>query len=62
MVSDKVKENAFEPKIKLKIIDMESGKERTCEPAEAKVWKWDEPNIMHFVIGARLIHGHNSSK
>jgi hypothetical protein len=53
-VSDKVKENNFEPKIKLKIIDMESGNQSTCEPGEAKTWKWDDPTIMRIVAGHQV--------
>jgi hypothetical protein len=53
-MSDKIEENTFEPIIKLKIIDMESGKERTCQPAEAKTWKWDDPTIMRIVAGRQV--------
>jgi hypothetical protein len=54
VMPNKVKENAFEPKIKLKIIDMESGKLSTCEPAEAKTWEWDNPSIMRIINGSQI--------
>ena len=53
-VSEKIKENTFNPKIKLKIIDMESGKERTGESTEAKTWKWNDPGIMRIVAGHQV--------
>jgi len=51
---NKVKENAFDPKIKLKIINMETGNMSTREPAEAKTWKWDDPTIMRIVAGHQV--------
>jgi hypothetical protein len=54
VIPNKVKENAFEPKIKLKIIDMETGKQSTCIPAEAKTWKWDNPSIMRIINGSQI--------
>jgi hypothetical protein len=54
VVSHEIKENMFERKIKLKIIDMESGKERICQPAEAKTWKWDDSAIMRIVAGHQV--------
>ncbi len=43
-----------EKKIKLKVIDMESGKERNFELAEAKTWEWDNPSIMRIVAGSQV--------
>jgi hypothetical protein len=43
--------HAAEKKINLKIIDMETGQQSTCEPDVAKNWNWDDPTIM------RLVHG-----
>jgi hypothetical protein len=40
-----------EPKIKLKVIDMETGKARFCELDEAKTWDWDNPEIMRMAGG-----------
>ena len=54
VVPNKVKENAFEPKIKLKIINMETGKVSTCEPVEAKTWNWDDPTVMRIVNGNQV--------
>ena len=51
---NKVKENAFDPKIKLKIINMETGNMSTREPAEANTWKWDDPTIMRIVAGHQV--------
>jgi len=43
-----------EPKIKLKVIDMETGAERYAEPAEVKTWKWGDPNTMRVVNGGHV--------
>jgi hypothetical protein len=51
MIGDK---NARELQIKLKIIDMDSGKENTFKLDEAKTWKWDDPTIMHTVGGNNI--------
>jgi len=37
-------------KIKLKVIDVESGATRVCDLDEAKTWEWDNPQMMR-VIG-----------
>jgi hypothetical protein len=42
-MSDKIKENTFE-----------RGNQSTCEPAEAKTWKWDDPTIMRIVAGHQV--------
>lgn len=40
-----------EPKIKLKVIDMETTKARVCELDEAKTWDWDNPKMIRVVSG-----------
>jgi hypothetical protein len=40
-----------DPKIKLKVIDMETGKVRVCPLDEAKPWDWDNPEMMRIVSG-----------
>jgi len=49
-----VSENAYDAKIKLKVVDLESGKERYCEPTEVKTWKWADPTIMRVVSGTHV--------
>ena len=39
-----------EPKIKLRVIDMESETTRVCDLNEAKTWDWNNPEMMR-VIG-----------
>ena len=46
-------------KLKLKVIDMETGESRRCEPEEAKGWKWDDPIIMRVVNGGQVISWEN---
>jgi len=43
-----------EPKIKLKVIDMESGETRACQLDEAKTWEWDNPQMMRIVGGLQI--------
>jgi hypothetical protein len=43
-----------EPKVRLKVIDMESGKVRFCELEEAKTWDWSNPEMMRMVNGVQL--------
>jgi len=43
-----------EPKVKLKVIDMESGKVRVCELDEAKTWEWGNPEIMRMIGGVQI--------
>ena len=38
-----------ELKIRLKLIDMESGEARTCELEEAKAWDWSDPETMRII-------------
>ena len=42
------------PKVKLKVIDMESGKVRVCELDEAKTWEWGNPEIMRMIGGVQI--------
>lgn len=52
-----VKQNKLERpvlKIKLKVIDMESGTQRYVSPFEANNWKWGDPNIMRVVNGGHI--------
>lgn len=43
-----------EPKINLKVIDMETGNVRVCPLAEAKRWDWSNPEIMRVVGGFQV--------
>lgn len=43
-----------EPKIKLKVIDMESGEVRVCPLDEAKTWDWDNPKMVRVVSGFHI--------
>ena len=43
-----------EPKVKLKVIDMESGKIRVCELDEARTWEWGNPEIMRMIGGVQI--------
>ena len=43
-----------EPKVKLKVIDMETGKVRVCPLDEAKTWDWDNPEMMRMVSGFQI--------
>ena len=43
-----------EPKVKLKVIDMETGKVRVCPLDEAKTWDWDNPEMMRLVSGFHI--------
>jgi len=43
-----------EPKVKLKVIDMESGKVRVCPLEEAKTWEWNNPELMRVVDGFQV--------
>jgi len=38
-------------KIKLRVIDMESGKTRICQLDEAKTWDWDNPKMIRVASG-----------
>ena len=43
-----------EPRVKLKVIDMESGKVRVCPLGEAKTWDWDNTEIWRMVDGFQV--------
>ena len=43
-----------EPKVKLKVIDMETGKVRVCPLDEAKTWDWNNPEMMRMVSGFHI--------
>jgi len=43
-----------EPTVKLKVIDMETGKVRVCQLDEAKTWDWSNPEIMRVVDGFQV--------
>ena len=40
-----------EPKIKLKVIDMETEKVRVCPLDEAKTWDWENPEMVRMIDG-----------
>lgn len=41
-------------KIRLKVIDMESGEARACEFEEAKAWDWSDPGTMRIIGGLQV--------
>lgn len=43
-----------EPKIRLKVIDMESAATRICEFNEAKTWDWSKPEILRVIDGRQV--------
>ncbi len=43
-----------DPKIRLKVIDIESGATRVCDLAETKTWDWSNPQIMRIIDGAQV--------
>jgi hypothetical protein len=43
-----------EPKVKLKVIDMESGKVRVCKLDEARTWDWGNPEMMRMIGGVQI--------
>jgi len=43
-----------EPKIKLKVIDMETGEVRVCPLDKAKTWDWDNPKMIRVVSGFHI--------
>jgi len=40
-----------EPKIRLKITDIETGKTRACELSEAKTWDWTRSQMLRLIDG-----------
>ena len=43
-----------DPKLRLKVIDMETGKARVCPLEEAKTWDWDNPKMMRMISGFHI--------
>ncbi len=43
-----------EPKVRLKVIDMESGATTVCELDEAKTWDWGNPEMMRMIGGIQI--------
>lgn len=50
----KYNENKMEPKIRLKVIDMESSAARICELSELKRWDWSNPRIWRLIDGRQV--------
>jgi len=42
------------PKIKLKVVDMESEATTVCELDEAKTWDWSNPEMMRIIAGLQI--------
>ena len=53
-VAGKNSETRMEPKIRLKVIDMESGATRICELSELKNWDWGNPRIWRLIEGQQV--------
>ena len=47
-------ETEDEPKIRLKVIDMENGTSRTCDLEEVKKWSWGNPRIWRLIDGRQV--------
>jgi hypothetical protein len=43
-----------EPKVKIKVIDMETGNIKICSLEEAKAWDWSNPEIMRVIDGFQI--------
>ena len=43
-----------EPKIKLKLFDVENSKEIIYDLKDAKTWNWDDPTIMRVIAGTHV--------
>jgi hypothetical protein len=52
--TDKNRETRMEPKIRLKVIDMESRATRICELSELKRWDWSNPKIWRLIEGRQV--------
>jgi len=50
----KIKNNVITTTVKLKVIDMETGKERYIEPEDIQTWKWGDPSIIRVVNGTHV--------
>ncbi len=55
----KYKGKKSEPRIRLKVIDMESGATRFCDPVELKDWDWKNPRIWRIVDGRQVTDAEN---
>jgi len=53
-VAGKNSEARMEPKIRLKVIDMESRATRICELSELKKWDWGNPRIWRLIEGQQV--------
>jgi len=47
-------EREAELKIRLKVIDMESGETRVCDLSEAKTWDWSNSKMMRVIGGLQI--------
>ncbi len=54
LVAGKNRETSLEPKIRLKVIDMESRATRICELSELKRWDWSNPRIWRLIEGRQV--------
>jgi hypothetical protein len=43
-----------EPRIRLRVVDVESGETKICEFNETKTWDWDNPEMMRLVDGRQV--------
>ena len=53
-VAGKNSETRMDPKIRLKVIDMESRATRICELSELKKWDWGNPRIWRLIEGQQV--------
>ena len=53
------KENPVKTNVRLKFIDMETGKERYIEPDEIQTWKWGESGIIRVINGTHVTSARN---
>lgn len=53
-VAGKYSERKREPKIRLKVIDMESSATRVCELSELERWDWSNPRIWRLIDGRQV--------
>jgi hypothetical protein len=44
-------QGSAEPDVRLKVVDMESGKAKICEFEDARTWDWNNPEIMRLIEG-----------
>lgn len=48
-----------ELKVRIKVIDMESGEARVCDFGETKTWEWGVPDLMRMVDGRQITSWHS---